>query len=146
MTVRRVVLAEHLHRADDLDTGRVHRHQDLRLALVRRRVGVGLHHHDQDLAARVAGAGRSVLLAVDDPLVAVAHAHGTASFLASDDATSGSVITYAERISPRSSGSSHRCFCSGVPTRSSTSMLPVSGAEQLRHSEAIGFLPSSTAM
>ena len=51
-----------------------------------------------------------------------------------------------ERISPSSSGVSHRSFCSGVPTRSSTSMLPVSGAEQLRHSAASGFLPSSAAM
>ena len=66
--------------------------------------------------------------------------------VASDDATSGSVIAYAERISPASSGSSQRCFCSGVPTRSSTSMLPVSGAEQLKTSDAIGFLPSSDAM
>ncbi len=68
------------------------------------------------------------------------------SCLASDDATSGSVMMYAERISPLSNGSSHRSFCSGVPTRSSTSMFPVSGAEQFRHSDAIGFLPSSTAM
>ena len=67
-------------------------------------------------------------------------------FLASDDGMSGSVIAYAERISPSSNGFSQRSFCSGVPTRSSTSMLPVSGAEQLRHSEAIGFLPSSIAM
>ncbi len=67
-------------------------------------------------------------------------------FLASDDATSGSVMANAERISPASSGSSHCCFCSGVPTRSSTSMLPVSGALQLRHSDASGFFPSSAAM
>ena len=51
-----------------------------------------------------------------------------------------------ERISPSSSGSSHCSFCSGVPTRSSTSMFPVSGAEQLRHSDASGLLPSSAAM
>ena len=67
-------------------------------------------------------------------------------FLASEEATSGSVMAKAERISPASSGSSHCFFCSGVPTRSSTSMLPVSGALQLRHSEASGFLPSSAAM
>ena len=67
-------------------------------------------------------------------------------FFASDDARSGSVIAYAERISPLRSGSSQRFFCSGVPTRSSTSMLPVSGAEQLSDSDASGFLPSSAAM
>ena len=37
-----------------------------------RAVRAGLDHHDHDLAARVAGAGDVVLLAVDDPLVAVA--------------------------------------------------------------------------
>ena len=52
----------------------------------------------------------------------------------------------AERILPSSSGFSHFSFCSGVPTRSSTSMLPVSGAEQFSDSDASGFLPSSTAM
>ena len=35
--------------------------------------------------------------------------------VASDDATAGSVIRNAERISPASSGSSQRCFCSAVP-------------------------------
>ena len=65
---------------------------------------------------------------------------------ASDDAMSGSVIAKHERISPLRSGSSHCFFCSGVPTRSSTSMFPVSGAEQFRHSDASGFFPSSAAM
>ena len=37
-------------------------------------------------------------------------------------------------------------FCAGVPTRSSTSMLPVSGAAQFMHSDASEFLPSSTAI
>ena len=36
-------------------------------------VGAGAHHRDQDLAARAAGARDVVLLAVDDPLVAVQH-------------------------------------------------------------------------
>ena len=35
--------------------------------------------------------------------------------VASDEATAGSVIRNAERISPRNSGSSHCRFCSGVP-------------------------------
>ncbi len=35
--------------------------------------------------------------------------------VASEDATSGSVIVNAERISPASSGSSHCARCSGVP-------------------------------
>ena len=73
MPVRGVVLAEHVHRAEDLDAGIRQRHEDLRLAAVRRSVGVRLDHDDHDLAARVAGAGDVVLLAVDQPLVAVEH-------------------------------------------------------------------------
>lgn len=51
-------------------------------------------------------------------------------FVASDDATSGSVIANAERISPASSGSSHCFFCASVANWNSTSMFPVSGAAQ----------------
>jgi hypothetical protein len=36
-------------------------------------------------------------------------------FVASDDATSGSVIAKHERMTPASSGSSHRLRCSDVP-------------------------------
>ena len=67
-------------------------------------------------------------------------------FLASEDGTPGSVIAKAERISPFNKGFNHCSFCSGVPTRSSTSMLPVSGALQFRVSEASGLLPSSLAI
>jgi hypothetical protein len=35
--------------------------------------------------------------------------------VASDEATAGSVIRNADRISPLSSGASHCPFCSGVP-------------------------------
>src|SRR5690348_11131354 len=57
-------------------------------------------------------------------------------FVASEEATAGSVIRNAERILPSSSGSHHCLFCSGVPYLSSVSMLPVSGAEQLKTSGA----------
>ncbi len=66
---------------------------------------------------------------------------------ASELMTPGSVIANADRISPLQQRFEPRsAFCSGVPTRSSTSMLPVSGAEQFRHSDARRFLPSSFAM
>ena len=52
--------------------------------------------------------------------------------VASEEATSGSVIAKAERICPSISGRSQRSCCSGVPNIASTSMLPVSGAAQLR--------------
>src|SRR5512132_805847 len=54
--------------------------------------------------------------------------------VASDEATPGSVIRNAERISPRIRGLSHSSFCSREPYRCRTSMLPVSGAEQLKTS------------
>ena len=66
-------------------------------------------------------------------------------FVASLDATSGSVMPNAERISPSSNGRSHTSCCSGVPNIVSTSMLPVSGAEQLHASEAIGERPMISA-
>src|SRR5215510_15925487 len=56
--------------------------------------------------------------------------------VASDEATFGSVIRNAERIRPSSSGSHHCLTCSGEPYFSSVSMLPVSGAEQLKTSGA----------
>jgi hypothetical protein len=65
--------------------------------------------------------------------------------VASELATSGSVIANAERISPSSSGRSQRSFCASLPKPWSTSMLPVSGAEQLQASEAIGERPSISA-
>ena len=57
-------------------------------------------------------------------------------FLASLDATSGSVIAKPDRIRPSSNGSSHIFFCSAVANMSSNSMLPVSGAAQLMASGA----------
>ena len=51
--------------------------------------------------------------------------------VASEEATAGSVMAKAERISAFSSGSSHCFFCTSVPNMCSTSMLPVSGAAQL---------------
>ena len=43
----------------------------------------------------------------------------------------GSVITNDERTSPSTIGCSQRAFCASVPTRSSTIMLPSSGAALL---------------
>src|SRR3954469_21648609 len=47
-------------------------------------------------------------------------------------ATAGSVIANADRISPSSKGFSQRSCCSASPNWARTSMLPVSGAAQLR--------------
>ncbi len=57
--------------------------------------------------------------------------------VASDEATAGSVIEKHERISPFSNGVSHCSTCSGVANIASSSMLPVSGAEQFIASGAI---------
>jgi hypothetical protein len=48
--------------------------------------------------------------------------------VASELATPGSVMAKQLRISPFRRGRSHWAFCSSVPYRVSTSMLPVSGA------------------
>ena len=64
-----------------------------------------------------------------------------AILVASDDATSGSVMAKADRISPARSGGSHRSFCACVPNRRMVSMLPVSGAEQLNTSGASRLRP-----
>ena len=66
--------------------------------------------------------------------------------VASLEATAGSVIANAERISPASSGRSQRSLCSSVPNCVSTSMLPVSGALQFIASGArCGERPMSSA-
>ena len=59
----------------------------------------------------------------------------------SDPALSGSVIEKQERISPSSNGWSQRSCCSSVPCSASISMLPVSGAEQLKTMGATPFRP-----
>jgi len=66
--------------------------------------------------------------------------------VASDEATCGSVIRKAERISPSISGFSHCAFCASLPYLARTSMLPVSGAAQLTASEATRDLPSHSAI
>jgi hypothetical protein len=69
-----------------------------------------------------------------------------ASRVGSLEATSGSVMQKQERISASSSGRSHRCCWSAVPNSASSSMLPVSGAEQFIASGAMtGLRPEISA-
>ena len=65
--------------------------------------------------------------------------------VASDDATDGSVIAKADLISPASKGSSHCFLCSSEPYLSNTSILPVSGALQLKDSDANRLRPMISA-
>ena len=60
-------------------------------------------------------------------------------------ATPGSVMQKAERMLPSSSGLSQRSCCCGLPYFTSTSMLPVSGALQLKISGAISERPITSA-
>ncbi|KWV85097.1 hypothetical protein PFLmoz3_05245 [Pseudomonas fluorescens] len=76
MAVGRIVVAEYRQRPQDFHAWGIDRHQDHRVLLVTRRIGVAQAHEDQDLAARVAGAGGPPLLAVDHPLVALAFGAG----------------------------------------------------------------------
>ena len=65
--------------------------------------------------------------------------------VASDEATAGSVMAKADRISPSSSGCNHCSCCSGVPNMVRISMFPVSGALQLQASGASGERPMISA-
>ena len=62
--------------------------------------------------------------------------------VASDEATAGSVIEKAERISPSSSGASQSRLTFSDPYRLRISMFPVSGAAQLSASDENPTLPS----
>jgi hypothetical protein len=65
--------------------------------------------------------------------------------VASELATAGSVMAKHDRISPSSSGRSHRSFWASVPNIVRISMFPVSGAEQLRASGARWLRPVISA-
>ena len=67
------------------------------------------------------------------------------SCVGSDDATSGSLIAKQERMSPLSSGSSQRARCGASAKSCSSSMLPLSGALQLKTSAAQGTRPMVSA-
>lgn len=102
-----------------------------------RRLQVGLDHTDQDLAARIAGATDEIFLAIDDPFVALERRAGFRNCSRpTGNARFGHHIGGADFAVE--GGFSQRSFCSGVPTISSTSILPVSGAEQLSDSDASG--------
>ena len=67
-------------------------------------------------------------------------------FVASEDATSGSVMQNAERMRPSSSGSSQSRCWSCVPNIARISMFPVSGAAQFSASGAsVGLRPVISA-
>ena len=71
MPMRSIIPAEDVHRPEDLESGRIGRHQNLRLAQMWRTVLVRPNHANHDLAARVTRTGNIELLAVDHPIVAV---------------------------------------------------------------------------
>ena len=64
-----------------------------------------------------------------------------AMLVASDKATSGSLIAKHERSAPESSGSSQRVRCIGLAKTCSNSILPLSGALQLKTSADHGTRP-----
>jgi hypothetical protein len=113
---------------EDLHAGRVHRARGSATAGTCRcrRLGLVLHHDDHDLAARVAGAGDVVLLAVDHPLVAhELGARGDVLGVRRRHARLGhrvgrTDLAVQQRLQPL-------LLLLGRADRSSTSMLPVSG-------------------
>ena len=98
------------HVAHDVHAGGVDRHDEHRRAAVRRRVGVGDGHDDQEVGDRAVGG--EPLVPVEHVAVPVASVARVISCVGSEPGVSGSVIENAERISPASIGCSQRCFCS----------------------------------
>ena len=76
MTVRRVIKAKHWQHAHHFNARCVQRHKNLRLLRMLGGRGIGLAHHDGQLAARVAHARRPPLAAIDDVVVTIAHDAG----------------------------------------------------------------------
>ena len=66
--------------------------------------------------------------------------------VASDDATAGSVMAKQDRMSPFKSGVNHSSWWDEDPYRRMVSMLPVSGALQLKISGATRLRPVISAM
>jgi hypothetical protein len=95
----------------DLDAGLLERHQEGGQPLVLGHLGVGPGEHEG--VVRLLGVGGEHLLAVDDPLVAVAHGAGLRRRHVGPD--SGSVKPSTMMISPRSAGGRMSFFCSSVP-------------------------------
>src|SRR5882762_7430553 len=67
-------------------------------------------------------------------------------FVASEDATSGSVIAKQDLIRPSSSGFSHRSCCPRVPNAARMPIFPVSGELQLKTLDAHSLQPITSAM
>src|SRR6185295_12839944 len=72
MAVRGVVESEHRQMTHDVDALRIDRHQDHRLLIVARRVGIGLPHEDEESAATIDGASRPPFVAVENIVRAIA--------------------------------------------------------------------------
>src|SRR5437870_12940281 len=73
MPVRRVIITEDRQHAADGDARSVERNKNHGLLFMARSRGVGLAHENGDFAARIAGARRPPLAAVEDVIAALAH-------------------------------------------------------------------------
>ena len=106
----------------------LHRHEQVRDALVLGRVGIGAG--EQEDVVRELGLRRPHLLAVDDPLVAVEHR------LVFSDARSepefGSLKPWHQRTSPFMICGRNSCFCSSVPHRKIVGPTSVSPKKSAR--------------
>ena len=142
-----VVPAQHRQVPHDRDPGGVERHQHHRLLPVRR--GAAGRSCPSRSAAVQRGSSAPLVHHLRPVMTYSSPSRSirVVMLVASEEATSGSVIANPERIVPASSGSSHSCCCAGVPIRCSSSMLPVSGAAQLIASGASSRLqPDSSAI
>jgi hypothetical protein len=113
-------------------------------AMLLRVIGGGLPHDDEHAASRVGCPGDEPFSAIDDVIIPRPR-DARAMFVASEDATSYSVIAKADRIVRSSSGFIHCSFKAGEPPTWSSSMFPVSPGEQLNTSDAHSTWPLISA-
>ncbi|MNQ78174.1 hypothetical protein D3C85_930770 [compost metagenome] len=76
VTMRRIVVTEHRQRTHNLHAGGIDRHQNHRVLGVAWRVRIAQPHENQDFAAWVASTRGPPFLAVDHPLITIAHRTG----------------------------------------------------------------------
>ena len=77
VAVGRVVVAEHRQWPHDFYPRRIDGHQDHRVLLMARVLGIAQPHENHDFAARVTGTGSPPFTAIDHPFITVAHSTGS---------------------------------------------------------------------
>ena len=76
MPLRRIIRTKNIERADNLQPGRVHWHQNHTLLHVSLRIKIRFTHHDSHLAVRMHRPRRPPFSAIDDVLIPIGYDRG----------------------------------------------------------------------